>query len=68
MKNILYILLLFWVFACGEGQNNHKENLPETLKSKNAPKVIGFYKGTLEEVNKYEVEKLTHIVFCFADV
>ncbi|MBE14666.1 MAG: glycoside hydrolase [Cytophagaceae bacterium] len=70
--NIFYVL--FILVSCKgetipensqlENQTTVKESI-QTIKETNPLRIIGFYQGNDTEIVNYDIEKLTHIVFCF---
>lgn len=59
MIRILIVFLLF----CSSCQS---QPAVESNKKDSAPfRVVGFYKGNGSDIDKYEFEKLTHLIFCF---
>ncbi len=62
MKRLLISLLIF-AFGCQAQQTGIKyEN------SKPAFRVIGFYHDNGSDIEKYELDKLTHLIFCFTNL
>jgi chitinase len=44
----------------------HGSNVADNGHEKDTPfRIIGYYKGTPEDVGNYEYQKLTHVIFCF---
>ncbi len=66
-KISVFISFLFFVFSCKQTtqKENNKSNLPSKPAKDTNAFVIGFYQGNLTEIDKYDVSKLTHLIFCF---
>ena len=61
MINKGFVFFLMLVIICGNSSviaQRHRQ--PDTTF-----RVIGFYQGSFADLNKYDVSKLTHIIFCF---
>jgi len=41
-------------------------SFPENYRPGRELKVIAYYSGGADKVSNYEVEKLTHIIYCFS--
>ena len=72
LVNLLFVLFLL-VSCKYNTQSENSNGAFQTVKKDSihtseevAPlRIIGFYHGEGEDIEKYEIEKLTHIVFCF---
>ncbi|MES2837564.1 MAG: glycosyl hydrolase family 18 protein [Bacteroidota bacterium] len=59
---MIRILIVFLLFCC----SCQSQPVVESNKKDSAPfRVVGFYKGNGSDIDKYEFEKLTHLIFCF---
>src|SRR5687767_2967487 len=72
VKNTTFLLLAtvyVLIISCNSKINtqNEKQNSQEKKKNTNF-RVIGFYSGEGKDIDKYEIEKLTHIIFCFTNL
>jgi chitinase len=59
IKSVL-ILLLIITFNC-----NSQTRVRKHSNKTNSFRVVGFYRGDIKEVEKFEYEKLTHLIYCF---
>lgn len=55
-----FILLVIISIGC-----NAQPTVKETLNIKEPFKVVGFYLGKGDDIEKYELNKLTHLIYCF---
>lgn len=59
MTRILVLLLLFSFNCCSQPTTKKAE------KEEAIFRVVGFYHGKSSDIEKYEIDKLTHLIFCF---
>lgn len=62
MIRVITLLLLF-NFSCSSQPTTkqHEKGLPPF-------RVVGFYHGKGNDIEKYEIDKLTHLIFCFTNL
>ncbi len=64
MKRINYFLVfIFAIASCNQSITNSPKS--NTVETKNQFRVIGYFCGPTNCVDSIEVEKLTHLIFCF---
>ncbi len=59
MTRVLAIIILFTIGCSPQSAKKQNEKEPEPFR------VIGFYQGKGSDIEKYEIDKLTHLIFCF---
>ncbi len=59
----LLTFLVLIIYAQNEIAKPQKTNQP--IKRNEPFRVVGFYKGNSTDIDKFEVDKLTHLIFCF---
>ena len=62
MNRLLTLLLLF-TLGC-----QAQPTVRQTEKTQSPFRVIGFYHGNGSDIEKYELDKLTHLIFCFTNL
>lgn len=59
----LLTFLVLTIYAQNQIEMPQKVNQP--IKKTEPFRVVGFYKGNSTDIDKFEVDKLTHLIFCF---
>lgn len=71
MRFILLYLLLTLFYSCAsknnptETKHSSANQRKEVEKTKKPFIILGYFRGKLEEIEKYDYSKMTHVAFCF---
>ena len=63
MKQRKFLFIPIVVFNC-----LFNYSIAQNSKENNTFRIIGYYQGKPDDVNNYEYNKLTHVIFCFTDL
>lgn len=71
MRFIAFLLFIPLLYSCSPRNNSNVSKKKELNSKKEIQKtkkpliILGYFRGKLEEIEKYDHSKMTHVVFCF---